>query len=152
MPVKPNTYRLRTGRHSETGRAYFVTSVVYDRQPVFSDWRTGRLLVAEFRQAHEQGLVESIAWVVMPDHFHWLMQLNCDSLGAAVGAVKARCAQAVNRKTARRGRLWQNGFHDRAIRDGEDLKPFARYIIANPLRAGLVERIGDYPLWDACWL
>jgi hypothetical protein len=28
----------------------------------------------------------------------------------------------------------------------------ARYIIANPLRAGLVDRIGDYPLWDAMWL
>ncbi|MBK5342334.1 transposase [Pseudomonas sp. TH49] len=152
MPVKPNTYRFRLGRNSETGRAYFVTSVVYDRQPVFSDWRTGRLLVAELRHAHEQGRAESIAWVVMPDHFHWLMQLNSGSLGAVVGAVKARCTQAVNRETGRRGRLWQTGFHDRAIRDGEDLKPFARYIIANPLRAGLVERIGDYPLWDACWL
>ena len=152
MPVKPNSYRLRLGRHSETDRAYFVTSVVYDRHPVFSDWRTGRLLVAEFRHAHEQDLVESIAWVVMPDHFHWLMQLKSDNLGKIVGAVKARCTQAVNRKTGRRGRLWQTGYHDRAIRDGEDLKPFARYIIANPLRAGLVERIGDYPLWDACWL
>ncbi len=28
----------------------------------------------------------------------------------------------------------------------------ARYIIANPLRAGLVGRVGDYPLWDAVWL
>ncbi len=102
MPVKPNTYRLRLGRHSETGRAYFVTSVVYDRQPVFSDWRTGRLLVTEFRHAHEQGLVESIAWVVMLDHFHWLMQLKSDNLGTVIGAVKARCTQAVNRKTGRR--------------------------------------------------
>ncbi len=28
----------------------------------------------------------------------------------------------------------------------------ARYVVANPLRAGLVERIGDYPLWDAIWV
>ena len=28
----------------------------------------------------------------------------------------------------------------------------ARYIVANPLRAGLVKQIGDYPLWDAIWL
>jgi putative transposase len=28
----------------------------------------------------------------------------------------------------------------------------ARYIVANPLRAGLVERLGDYPHWDAVWL
>jgi hypothetical protein len=32
------------------------------------------------------------------------------------------------------------------------LRHLARYIIANPIRAGLVERAGDYPLWDACWL
>jgi putative transposase len=28
----------------------------------------------------------------------------------------------------------------------------ARYIVANPLRAGLVAKVGDYALWDACWL
>jgi hypothetical protein len=28
----------------------------------------------------------------------------------------------------------------------------ARYVVANPLRAGLVKRLGDYPLWDAIWL
>jgi hypothetical protein len=28
----------------------------------------------------------------------------------------------------------------------------ARYIVANPLRAGLTRRLGDYPLWDAIWL
>ena len=80
------------------------------------------------------------------------MQLQNGSLGEVVGSVKARCTQAVNQKTGRRGPLWQTGYHDRAIRDGEDLKPFARYIIANPLRAGLVEKMGDYPLWDACWI
>ena len=32
------------------------------------------------------------------------------------------------------------------------LRDVARYIVANPLRAGLVERVGDYPYWDAVWL
>jgi hypothetical protein len=32
------------------------------------------------------------------------------------------------------------------------LRDIARYIIANPLRAGLAESIGDYPHWDAIWL
>jgi hypothetical protein len=48
--------------------------------------------------------------------------------------------------------MWQKGFHDRAIRREEDLRAVARYIIANPLRAGLVRRVHDYPLWDAIWL
>jgi plasmid stabilization system protein ParE len=39
-----------------------------------------------------------------------------------------------------------------AQRAEEDLIKIARYIVANPLRARLVEHIGDYPLWDAAWL
>ena len=152
MPTQPNSHRLRFGRHSEIGRAYLITAVIHNRQPLFSDWRLGRLLVAEMRRAHDSGRVNSIAWVVMPDHFHWLMQLHDDKLGNVMGATKARCAQAVNKTIGRRGTLWQTGYHDRAIRDGEELLPFARYIVANPLRAGLVDKIGDYPLWDACWL
>ena len=36
--------------------------------------------------------------------------------------------------------------------EDEDMRAMARYIVANPLRASLVEHIGDYPLWDAVWL
>ncbi|MCP1497738.1 REP element-mobilizing transposase RayT [Pseudomonas migulae] len=99
MPTQPNSHRLRLGRHSETGRAYLITAVIHDRQPVFHDWRLGRLLVAEMRWAHDSGVVVSIAWVVMPDHFHWLMQLRDGDLGNAIGATKARCTRALNKMT-----------------------------------------------------
>jgi len=46
---------------------------------------------------------------------------------------------------------WQPGFHDRAIRSDEDLQALARYVVANPLRAGLVTSIGRYSHWDAVW-
>ena len=42
--------------------------------------------------------------------------------------------------------------YDHGLRDGEDIKQLSRYILANPLRAGLVEFAGDYPHWDAVWL
>ncbi|NUT74814.1 hypothetical protein HNO86_07130 [Pseudomonas sp. C1C7] len=42
--------------------------------------------------------------------------------------------------------------YDRAVRREKDVKHLARYVVANPIRAGLVERVHDYPLWDACWL
>lgn len=38
------------------------------------------------------------------------------------------------------------------MRREDDLRAAARYIIMNPVRAGLVEKVGDYPLWDAIWL
>lgn len=66
--------------------------------------------------------------------------------------IKGRSAISINRVFGNHGQLWQKGFHDRAIRKEEDLQTIARYVVANPLRANLVDKIGDYPLWDAIWL
>lgn len=49
-------------------------------------------------------------------------------------------------------RVWEKGFHDRALRGEATLKPAARYLVGNPLRAGLAEQIGDYPYWNSIWL
>ncbi|QXE11512.1 MULTISPECIES: REP-associated tyrosine transposase [Pseudomonas] len=152
MRNPPNSHRLRRGRCSELGRAYLIITVVHQRRRIFSDWQVGRLLIAELRRAHDQRWVDSIAWVVMPDHLHWLVQLEEIHIERLMQAVKSRSTLTINRALNRKGAFWQTGYHDHAIRDGENLKPYARYIIANPLRAGLVEKIGDYPLWDACWL
>ena len=42
--------------------------------------------------------------------------------------------------------------YDRAARKHDDIRRIARYIVANPLRAGLVQNIGDYPHWDCIWM
>ncbi|WP_263264548.1 transposase [Pseudomonas sp. RIT-PI-S] len=144
--------RLRTGRRSEVGRAYVITTATNERQPLLANWATGRLVVRELCHEHAAGHARSIAWVVMPDHLHWLFELGEGDLSAVVRRVKARSAQAVNQQLGRTGALWQKGFHDRAIRREEDLRSVARYIIMNPVRAGLVPSVGLYPLWDAMWL
>lgn len=148
----PRSSSLRAGRFSQNGQVYLLTAVTLDRARPFHDWRTGRLLVDELRAVHLEGLVTSKAWVLMPDHLHWLVELNGLTLEQLMRRVKSRSAYTVNQHLGRSGRLWQKNFHDRAIRREQDLKSVARYIIANPLRAGLVARIGDYPLWDAEWI
>jgi REP element-mobilizing transposase RayT len=144
--------KLRKGRFSETGRGYLVTAVTNERKAVFHDWTLARLLVAELRQASETGLVESLAWVIMPDHVHWLIILQEATLAAVIQRVKSRSAIRINKQKGTVGRFWQKGFHDRAVRRDEDIRIIARYIVANPLRAGITEDIGAYPLWDAAWL
>ena len=152
MPRQPNSHLLRRGRYSESGQSYLVTAVVHRRQPLFNDFKLGRLLVAEFTRAHDAGLVNSLAWVVMPDHFHWLFDLKNATLPDVMRQTKSRSTLSINNARRSREKFWQRGYHDRAVRAEEDLLKMARYIIANPLRAGLVEHIGDYPLWDAAWL
>ena len=88
----------------------------------------------------------------MPDHLHWLITLQTGTISKLMQCIKGRSAISINRALGNQGQLWQKGFHDRAIREEEDLQAIARYVVANPLRAGLADKIGDYPLWDAIWL
>ncbi|MGY4494221.1 REP-associated tyrosine transposase [Pseudomonas sp. TE3610] len=152
--MKPahKAFALRTGRYSEPGRIYLVTTVTEGRLRHFDDWRTGRLVAQQMRLIHEAQWVESLAWVIMPDHLHWIFALGDKSLGEVMCRLKARSSLGVNSYLGRKGRIWQKGFHDRALRKEDNLKQMARYVIANPLRAGLVNRIGDYPLWDVVWI
>jgi REP element-mobilizing transposase RayT len=152
MPVAANGCHLRKGRVSESGRIYLLTAITHQRQPVFSDWRVGRLLVKQLRSAQEAAMVTSMAWVIMPDHLHWLIELQHGSLAELMCRVKSRSSCSINLLRGEQGRLWQRSYHDRALRRDEDMKDAARYIVMNPIRAGLVKRVGDYPLWDAIWL
>lgn len=89
----------------------------------------------------------------MPDHWHGLVELGeLDGLSALVNRLKGHTARAVNATCDRSGQVWSKGFHDRALRAGETLVATARYIVHNPVRAGLVQRSGMYPYWDAVWL
>jgi putative transposase len=144
---------LLKGRVSLPRQAYHVTACTQARRPIFRDFACARLLVAEMRRLHEAEHLDSLAWVIMPDHLHWLFQLGeRETLSATVKRLKARSSLAIGRQVELATPVWQRGFHDHAIRCDEDILVAARYIVANPLRAGLVERIGDYPLWDAIWL
>jgi REP element-mobilizing transposase RayT len=152
MSDSQNAHRLRNGRYSQPSRIYLLTAVTHLRQPYFQNWQTGRQVVQEFRRAQDSGTASSIAWVVMPEHFHWLIELHDGDLSRLMQTTKSRSARHFNQHRGFSGAVWQKGYFDRALRREEDLKTAARYIIANPLRAGLVSRIGDYPLWDAMWL
>ncbi|WP_434569414.1 REP-associated tyrosine transposase [Pseudomonas sp. Z3-8] len=152
MPGLSASHRLRVGRYSESSRIYLLTTNTFGREPIFRDFRMGRHVVDQFRQAQMQGYAHSLAWVVMPDHFHWLIELRQGSLSELMQRTKSLATKTVNLHLGNNICLWQRGFHDRALRREENLVKLARYVVANPLRAGLVKRLGDYPLWDAIWL
>ena len=145
---------LRKGRVSILGQIYLVTTVTHQRQPIFTDFYNARFVINSLKYVDQACQVESLCYVIMPDHLHWLFSLqDYRSLQQVVSNVKRRSAYRINQHNDQSGSaVWQPGFHDYALRDEEEIKDVARYIVANPLRAGLVEKIGDYPFWDAVWL
>ncbi len=130
-----------------------VTTVTDNRQTFFNDFVLARIMINEMQYVEMEGLVESKAWVLMPDHLHWLIGLTEESsLSRVMNFVKGRSSRLINKHLGRKGTVWQNAFYDHALRKDEDIKDAARYLVSNPLRAGLVDCLTDYPHWDAIWL
>ena len=143
---------LRRGRHSERGRIYFITSCCHNKQRVFADPSLANLMCEAFEYEDRRNDSLSLAFVVMPDHVHWLLQIGEKwPLEQVVNSLKGRSARQINLARGARGKLWQGGFHDRALRKEEDLEAAADYLIHNPVRAGLVTRPNDYRFWMSVW-
>ena len=145
--TRPRSRDLRKGRWSQSGQVYLLTAVTADRRPLFAELTAARHAVRALHSAQVASHVTTLAFVVMPDHVHWLAELkDGGTLSEAVRLYKAMVSVALG------SRAWKRGFHDRALRRQDDVQAVARYIVANPLRAGLVRDIGDYSHWDAAWL
>ena len=138
---------LRKGRNSIAGEIYHITTTTLNRENIFQDFYTARAVINSLRQSELLDHTNTLAFVVMPDHLHWLMQLGGSvNLSSVVSGVKSSTAHALGHP------IWQSGFYDHALRKEENIQAVARYIVANPLRAGLVKYLGNYPHWDAVWL
>lgn len=140
---------LRRGRYSASGQHYLVTIVTADRCPLFADFFNGRVVAQVIRELHDSGIVNSVAWVIMPDHLHWIFSLTERPLSVAVQLLKGRSARRINTRANAKGPVWQRAYHDHALRADESLAATILYMLENPLRAGLAQRIEDYSLWDA---
>ncbi|MEX6501761.1 REP-associated tyrosine transposase [Pseudomonas zhanjiangensis] len=142
---QPGHRALRKGRVSLGNTAYLVTTTSKNREPLFAHFPAACCAARCFDDASLLGPSRMLAWVLMPEHVHWLLQLgDQDSLGKVIGRLKSASSRHANRDLNRTGPLWSKAFHDHALRAEEELQAVARYIDANPLRAGLLRRVGDY--------
>jgi len=158
MPIprhrtRKGTAALRKGRFSAPNQIYHISTATIERLPVFESLQFGRILVQAMKREDDAGHTLTLAFVIMPDHLHWLfMLIGSRSMEICVNTVKSYSTRRINQANQCKGPLWQKGFFDRAVRSDEDLVTVARYIVANPLRGGLVKTIRQYSLWDARWI
>ena len=78
------------------------------------------------------------AWCVMPNHVHVVLSAN-DRLDGIVHSWKSFTAKEANRLLNRDGKFWQDDYFDRMIRTPQELERTIRYVLENPMKAGLVD-------------
>jgi putative transposase len=90
-----------------------------------------------------------LAWVVMPNHVHALIETLPDvTLDRIVATWKSYSARKINAQLGRSGALWQSDYHDRYVRNEVHLERAVLYVHNNPVMAGLVTRPADWP-WSS---
>jgi REP element-mobilizing transposase RayT len=142
--ARPHGHALRKGRVSVAGRVYFVTSNVRGRQPCLVP-SAREVVIGALRWSRDQGRLRLLGYVVMDDHFHFLLMLVPGyPLERLLSSLKGFTSKEINREAGRTGEFWQEGYHDHAIRDAADFEHHLRYMHNNPVRRGLVERPEDY--------
>jgi putative transposase len=136
FPPRLSTFDYR-GRYR-----YFVTCCVFRRRAAFSDPTTVSRLNVQLLQTAAERAFAVPAYVFMPDHLHVLMEgISEDAnLRSMMTLLRQRLALSSTTRP-----LWQRGYFERVLRTDEQTLVVAQYIIANPIRAGLVASAFDYP-------
>jgi len=136
----------RLSKFDYIGRArYFLTFCTYERQKVFTDDEVVKTTLEQFRRTASIEKFAILAYCLMPDHAHLLVEGTeaTSDLKRFAKMAKQRSGGVHRRRCGQR--LWQEGYFERVLRDGDDVRSIAQYIVDNPIRAGLVERPDQYP-------
>ena len=100
--------------------------------------------------------VEHFRWqlwtyCLMSNHLHIVVETNLDGLSRGMHRLNGTYAQRFNRRHKRRGHLFQERFSVRAIGSEEQLLVTCRYVLDNPVRAGLCDEAREWPWSAAAW-
>src|SRR6476646_9945579 len=124
---------------------YFLTICTFNRIHAFDREPTVRMATMQLSRTADERGIEVIAYCFMPDHAHVLMQGKYASADFREFVRLFKRRSSYEWKRTHRTMLWQRSYFEHVLRDDEDTIAVARYILENPVRAGLVTQIEDYP-------
>ena len=120
------------------------------KQPIFqdaSDYR--RFLKRLVELVTKKGFDHSIyAYVLMPNHFHLLIQTQKVPISKIMTSLTTSYSMYFNQKYHRVGPVFQNRFKSKLCDKDAYFLGASRYILLNPIKAGLAESLEDYP-WSS---
>jgi putative transposase len=147
--MDPNSIRERKHRLPRTAyigrKSVAFTACVEERKRIFNDATIMSAFVPLLGKSARQFACDVRIYTFMPDHFHVLMvgEDDASDLKGAMDKFKTLSGRWFYRH--RPDLHWQMGYWDHAVRDFEGWRSQARYIAANPCRAGLCKDIFEWP-------
>ncbi|MDH5648482.1 MAG: transposase [Gammaproteobacteria bacterium] len=141
-------------RYRVPGTCYFFTVNLLERKQTTLLTHID-LLRRAIRLTKMQWPFSVDAWVILPDHMHWMWTLPHGDNDVSIRwrLIKSRFSRQLPRREYRsqvrtdRGErgIWQRRFWEHVIRDEADYAAHMHYIHINPLKHGYVTRVRDWP-------
>ena len=125
-------------RYFRYGDICFITNVTYERAPLLIE--NIELFEEALANTKSKCPIELIAWVILPDHHHFIIDPGIHNVSNIMQRLKLSFASLCRKAEGfRSGRIWQNRFWDHIIRDEDDLCRHIDYIHFNPVKHGIVK-------------
>jgi len=137
--------RLKDFDYSNSDYVYFITICARHLSSPFLDRGLAQEVLKSLLSLREEGRIFLYCYCLMLDHLHIVLSpwVSCEGecsedLSKILGDFKSYTTR-LSWKHGIKGKLWQRSFYDHVGRKGEDLIAICNYILANPVREGLVE-------------
>ena len=126
---------------------YFITTCTFNRRAILASKDVTKILVGEWRKAHDRHGWAIGRYVVMPNHVHFFCsaELNAKTLPTFMQAWKQWTSKRIARELKLPGTIWQEEFFDHVLRSSESYGQKWDYVRENPVRAGLVKSSDEWP-------
>ncbi|MDT8385239.1 MAG: transposase [Gammaproteobacteria bacterium] len=138
----------RTIRIEYPDALYHVTSRGDRREDIFEDDQDRQTFLATLEQVVTQFNWICYAWCLMDNHYHLLIQTPDSNLSKGMRQLNGVYTQANNRRHRRVGHLFQGRFKAILVDSDAYLLELARYVVLNPVRAGMVKKPDRWP-WSS---
>jgi putative transposase len=116
-----------------------------DRVDISRDDLDRRTWVALFNRAARRFDWDWRVYCLMPNHFHVVVVGELEALSRGMHYLNGQHAARFNRRHGRTGHLFQGRFGIRVIDGEETVEDVCAYVLENPIRAGLCNRVEDWP-------
>jgi len=117
------------------GQIHFQTHVTYERMPILVD--NIDILWEAIEKIKRETAFDLMAWVILPDHVHWLIDVWENHPSHLIRRIKLSFSSYYRKKYAmREGRIWQHRFWNHVITNQKDLNNHIDYIHYNPVKHG----------------
>ena len=127
-------------------RIFFATTKTSMGRNLLQSERNAGLLIDVLRSLVAEHKFQLHDFVIMPDHVHLLFGVESDmTVEKAMQLVKGRFSYRLKKEYGYEGEVWQRGFSEVRITDGQSFLQHREYIVQNPVKAGLVETAEQYP-------